>query len=135
MTETALLAVSVMVVVTALIGLMATLFSTLNERRREMAILRAMGARPGTILGLLVLEATLIALAGAVLGAALLYVGLAIGQPMIDRAFGLFLPIDPPALRELWTVLAVAATGAIVSLIPAFRAYRTSLADGMQVRT
>ena len=53
--ETALLAVSAMVVVTALIGMMATIFSSLNERRREMAIFRAMGARPFTILSMLVL--------------------------------------------------------------------------------
>ena len=44
--ETALLGVSAMVVVTALIGMMATIFSSLNERRREMAIFRAMGPDP-----------------------------------------------------------------------------------------
>ncbi len=133
--EKALLAVSVMVVVTAMIGMMATLFSSLNERRREMAILRAMGASPLTILGLLVLEAMLTAAAGAVLGLGLVYAGLFIAQPAIDGAYGLFLPIDPPALRELFVMLAVIAAGAIVSLIPALRAYRLSLADGMTVRT
>ncbi len=75
--ETALLGVSAMVVVTALIGLMATVLASLNERRREMAIYRAMGARPATILGMLVLEATVLAALGAVLGLALLYAGLA----------------------------------------------------------
>lgn len=133
--EIALLSVSVMVVVTALIGMMATVFSSLNERRREMAIFRAMGASPVTILGLLVLEATLTAAAGAVLGSGLLYAGLFVAQPFIDRAFGLFLPVDPPALREILVLLAVVAAGAIVSLIPALRAYRLSLADGMLVRT
>jgi putative ABC transport system permease protein len=133
--ETALLAVSVMVVVTALIGMMATIFSSLNERRREMAIFRAMGASPVAILGLLVLEAILTAAAGAAVGLGLLYAGLAVAQPMIDNAFGLFLPIDPPAWRELLVLLAVVAAGAIVSLIPAIRAYRLSLADGMMVRT
>ena len=66
--ETALIGVSAMVVVTALIGMMAMIFSGLNERRREMAIFRAMGARPATILGLLVLEAALMAVVGALLG-------------------------------------------------------------------
>lgn len=133
--ETALLAVSVMVVVTALIGMMATIFSSLNERRREMAIFRAMGARPRTIMGLLVIEAMVMAAIGAVLGIVLLYVGLVVAQPIVDRAFGLWLPIDPPSLRELWVVLAVIAAGAIVSALPAFRAYRMSLADGMMVKT
>ncbi len=133
--ETALLAVSAMVVVTALIGMMATIFSSLNERRREMAIFRAMGASPLAILGLLILEATLTAAAGAILGFGLLYVGLFIAQPIIDSAFGLFLPIEPPALREIFILFAVIAAGAIVSIVPASRAYRLSLADGMMVRT
>lgn len=132
--ETALIAVSGMVVVTALIGMMATIFSSLNERRREMAIYRAMGARPRTIVGLLVLEAALMAAIGAILGLALLYLGLIIAQPLIDNAFGLWLPIDPPTLRELWVLLGVILAGAIVSMIPAIRAYRMSLADGMMVK-
>ncbi|MEM9577427.1 MAG: ABC transporter permease [Pseudomonadota bacterium] len=132
--ETALVAVSGMVVFTALIGMMAMIFSSLNERRREMAILRAMGARPRTILGLLVLEAALIAATGALIGLALLYLCLVVAQPAVDAAFGLWLPIEAPSARELWVLLGVVAAGAIVSVIPALRAYRMSLADGMMVR-
>ncbi|NDV01115.1 ABC transporter permease [Pseudoroseicyclus tamaricis] len=133
--ETALIGVSAMVVVTALIGMMAMIFSSLNERRREMAIFRAMGAKPRTILGLLVLEAALMAAIGALAGMALLYAALAVGRPLIDAAFGLWLPLDPPSLRELQTLAAVIAVAVIVSLLPALRAYRLSLADGMMVRT
>ena len=100
-----------------------------------MAIFRAMGARPTTIMGLLVLEAVLTAAVGALLGVLLLYAGLALAQPMIDSAFGLFLPIDTPSMREFWVLVGVVAAGAIVSLVPALRAYRLSLADGMMVRT
>ena len=132
--ETALIGVSIMVVVTALIGMMATIFSSLNERRREMAIFRAMGARPRVVLGLLVLEAVLMAAFGAILGLALLYLGLFVGQPLIDSAFGLWLPIEAPTLRELWAMFGVVVSGAIVSIVPALRAYRMSLADGMMVR-
>jgi len=133
--ESALLAVSVMVVITALIGMMATVFSSLNTRRREMAIFRAMGASPVAIFGLLVLEAILTTAAGSLLGLGFLYVGLFIAQPMIDSAFGLFLPIQAPAGREMLVLFAVIVAGAAVSLIPALRAYRLSLADGMMVRT
>lgn len=132
--ETALIAVSAMVVVTALIGMMAMIFSSLNERRREMAILRAMGARPRVILGLLVLEAAVMAGIGALIGLGLLYLGLFIAQPMVDAAFGLWLPIESPSLREAMTIGGVVLAGAIVSLAPALRAYRMSLADGMMVR-
>ena len=133
--ETALWAVSAMVVVTALIGMMATIFSSLNERRREMAIFRAMGARPLTILGMLVFEAILMAAIGAVLGLGILYLGLVIAQPLLDSAFGLWLPIAAPTMREAYVVLAVIAAGAIVSMVPALRAYRMSVADGMMVKS
>ncbi|MBV0913850.1 ABC transporter permease [Anianabacter salinae] len=133
--ETALIGVSAMVVITALIGMMAMIFSSLNERRREMAIWRAMGARPATILGLLVLEAMLMAAAGAVLGLTLLYLGLAVAQPLVDAAAGIWLPIEPPTLREVWGLGIVIAAAGLASLVPALRAYRLSLADGMMVRT
>ena len=132
--ETALIAVSAMVVVTALIGMMATIFSSLNERRREMAIFRAMGARPRVVLCLLVLEAVVMAAIGAIFGLVLLYVGLFVGQPLIDSAFGLWLPIEAPTMRDIWVLFGVVAAGAIVSMVPALRAYRMSLADGMIVR-
>jgi putative ABC transport system permease protein len=132
--ETALIGVSAMVVVTALIGMMAMIFASLNERRREMAIWRAMGARPATILGLLVLEAMLMAAVGAILGLGLLYLGLVIGQPLVDAAFGIWLEITPPTLRELWGLAIVITAAALASLLPAIRAYRLSLADGMMIR-
>ncbi|MXY64145.1 MAG: ABC transporter permease [Gammaproteobacteria bacterium] len=132
--ETALIGVSVMVVVTALIGMMAMVFSSLNERRREMAIWRAMGARPLTILGLLVIEAILMAGAGAGLGTAFLYSGLLVARPWVDAAFGLWLPIGLPTAWEVWILVSVVGAAALVGLIPALRAYRLSLADGMMVR-
>ncbi len=132
--ETALVAVSGMVVITALIGMMATIFSSLNERRREMAIFRAMGARPRVILSFLVIEAAVMAAVGAVIGLGLLYLGLLVAQPVVDARFGLWLPIEAPSLREFWVLVGVVAAGAIVSMVPALRAYRMSLADGMMVK-
>jgi putative ABC transport system permease protein len=133
--ETALAAVSAMVVATALLGMVTMVLTTLNERRREMAILRSVGARPATILGLLATEAGLLTLAGVVLGALLLYAGLAVLQPYIDRAYGLHIEITSPTRREWLTLAAIVAAGFAAGLLPALRAYRLSLADGMTVRT
>jgi putative ABC transport system permease protein len=60
---------------------------------------------------------------------------LAIARPWVDSAFGLWLPINPPSTREAWTLAAVVGAAALASLLPALRAYRLSLADGMMVRT
>jgi putative ABC transport system permease protein len=132
--ETALVAVLAMVVVTALLGMAAMILSSLYERRREMAILRAVGASPVAIAGLLMLGAVLMAVLGALLGPALLYLGLLAAQPSIDAAFGLFLSIEPPTPREALMIAAVVFAAAATSLVPALRAYRLSLADGMTVR-
>ncbi len=132
--ETALIGVSAMVVVTALLGMAAMIFSGLNERRREMAILRTIGARPVTILGLLMLEATLMGAVAALLGIALLYGGLAVARPWVDTTFGLYLPIEPLSGREVGIVGVVILAAAVTSLAPAWRAYRLSLADGMTPR-
>ena len=132
--ETALIAVSAMVVATALIGLAAMIFASLEERRREMAIMRAVGGRPRTVIGLLTLEAVLMALSGAILGLAMLYGALVLLQPVADRAFGLYLPIESPSAREFAVLGAVVLAAAGTSLAPAWRAYRLSLADGMTVR-
>jgi putative ABC transport system permease protein len=132
--ETALVAVSGMVVATALLGMAAMIFSGLNERRREMAILRAVGARPRTVMGLLMLEAVLMAAIAALLGIALLYAGLWLMRPYVDAEFGLYLPIEGLSLREVLVVIAVICAAAVTSLFPAVRAYRLSLSDGMTVR-
>jgi putative ABC transport system permease protein len=133
--ETALTAISAMVVVTALLGMATMILATLNERRREMAILRSVGARPATILGLLAAEAGLLGVAGVALGVALLYGVLGIVRPVVDAHFGLYLEIGWPSPREGAALAAVIVAGLLAGLVPAARAYRFSVSDGMMVRT
>ena len=73
-----------MVVATALLGMVTMILTTLNERRREMAILRSVGARPRTVLGLLMAEAGVLTVAGIALGIVLLYAALLVLQPYVD---------------------------------------------------
>ncbi len=133
--ESALSAVSAMVVLTALLGMVTMILTTLNERRREMAILRSVGARPLTILSLLVTEAGVLTFCGVALGTVLLYAALIVLQPFIDRTYGLHIAIDPPTQDQLAVLAAIVAAGFVAGLLPALRAYRLSLADGMTVRT
>jgi putative ABC transport system permease protein len=133
--ETALSAVSGMVVVTALLGMVTMILTTLNERRREMAILRSVGARPMTILSLLVTEAGVLTFCGVAVGTVLLYGALIAVQPFIDRNYGLHVAIDLPTNDQLVVLASVVIAGFVAGLLPALRAYRLSLADGMTVRT
>ena len=115
--------------------MVTSILTTLNERRREMAILRSIGARPVTILGMLTTEAVVLTFLGILLGVILFYIALVALQPVIDQRYGLLLSITPLP-EEQWLTLGIILLGGFLAgLIPALRAYRLSVADGMTVRT
>ena len=97
--------------------------------------LRSVGARPTTVLGLLATEAGLLTLAGVVLGVAMLYGALLVLRPWVDAKYGLNLDINAPTAREWMMLGGIVVAGFLAGLLPAMRAYRLSLADGMTVRT
>lgn len=132
--EKALFVVSLFVVLTGLIGMLTAILTSLNERRREMAILRSVGARPWHIAALLIIEAFGLALAGTLLGLALLYAGIAIAQAPLQSLYGLYLPLAWPSAYE-WSLLgAILLAALLMGSVPAWRAYRQSLADGLSIR-
>lgn len=132
--ERTLAAVAAFVVLTGLVSILTAILTSLNERRREMAILRALGARPHHVFVLLVAEAALIALAGALIGAAATYGALNLLAPLLEARFGILLPSLTPGLYDLAIVGAVTGASAVLGMFPAWRAYRNSLADGMTIR-
>jgi putative ABC transport system permease protein len=132
--EKALFVVSLFVVLTGLIGMLTAILTSLNERRREMAILRSVGARPWHIAGLLVAEAFSLAFSGVLLGLLLLYVAIAFAQGSLQNQYGLHLPLSLPSAYE-WSLLAgILLAGLLMGSVPAWRAYRQSLADGLSIR-
>lgn len=132
--ENALLAVASFVVVVGLFGLLATLLTSINERRREMAILRSVGARPHHLFGLMVGEATLVTLSGVAVGVALLQLLLLVGQPLIAKRFGLYIQGVGLSFNQLLLILLICCCGALIGFIPGYRVYKYSLADGMTVK-
>ncbi|WP_394154618.1 ABC transporter permease [Vibrio maritimus] len=132
--ETALLIVSVFVVVAGLMGMLSSLLTSLQERRREMAILRAMGARPRHVFTLLVSEATVLTSIGIVCGIGGMYAMLAIAAPIITANYGINIALSGITSHE-WMLLGfVQLAGVIIGFFPALRAYRQSLSDGMTIR-
>ncbi|HAS14712.1 MULTISPECIES: ABC transporter permease [Idiomarina] len=132
--EQALTAISAMVVLIGLLGMLTIMLASLRERRREMAVLRAVGAGPGTIFGLLLSEALLLTVVGAFSGLLLLY-GLQWSLAgVIQSQTGLILSTTWPGASEWWRMALVIIVGFMLSLIPAWRAYRQSLADGLTVK-
>jgi len=132
--ERALLAIAAFVVIVGLSGMLTALLTSLNERRREMAILRSVGARPIHVMALIMGEAVTLTLAGVLAGLALLYGILALGRPLLESRLGLYITIGPPTGYEMTLIMLVIVAGTITGLVPGYRIYRYSLADGMTVR-
>jgi len=132
--EKTLFAVSTLVVVVGLGGMLVALLTSLSERRREMAVLRSVGARPSQIFGLILGEAVFLTLLGIVFGVMVLYAGLITGQPWLESRLGLFIVVGWPTAYEVALMGLVALAGGLIGLVPAWRIYRYSLADGMSIR-
>jgi len=132
--EQALLIVSGFVVVAGLLGMLSSLLTSLQERRREMAILRAMGARPRHVFGLLISEASALTFLGITLGVAVLFALIAVVAPIVQQSYGINISISAITPHEWKLLMLVQVAGIIIGFIPAFRAYRQSLSDGMTIR-
>jgi len=132
--ELTLSVISLFVVFAGLLGMVTMMLAGLNERRRELAILRSVGARPRHLFALLVSEAAALSIGSAMLGLALLYVALLIAQPILDTQFGLFLEITAPNKRDQLILGLLIGAGILAGTFPAWRACRQALADGLVVR-
>ena len=132
--ETAMLAISALVIVAGLVGMLTMLLASLGERRRETAILRAVGAGPALVFGLLVAEAVLLAAVAAIVGILGAHGALLVGRGLVLENYGLALAASPPGGFELAVLAGVALAAGLVALLPAWRVCRMSLADGLTVR-
>ncbi len=129
--ENALMAVSVMVIVTGLIGMVTVIISSLNERRREIAIFRALGAKRNTLLGLLMVESGFYGLAGLVTGYGLHVLLMGIANSHVQNRYGIELTIGWPNESMMVILSSFLVTTVILGLLPGYRAYRQSLNDGL----
>ena len=132
--EVALFAVSALVVLAGLVGMLTMLLASVAERRREMAVLRAVGASRGLVFALLVTEGAVLAGGAAALGVAVVHAAIRAGRDAVLERFSLALTGQLPGVFEVVVVGAVALTGALTAVVPAWRLYRLSLLDGLSVR-
>ena len=135
MVENMLIVVAFLVLLATLVGMTTTLLSSMKERQRELAILRAVGAHAGYLFALIEIEAILLALLGVIFGVLLLAVSLFMLQPWLASEYGLFISANPLNGEALWICAGVLLLAALLSLIPSVVAYRRALADGLSVRT
>ena len=130
-TENIMLSISAMVIVSSLIGLIAILYSTLNNRRKEMALLRIVGASPKAIFTLLVMEALIISVLSILVSILFTQLLSLIFFPILDQKFGIYLESKFLSVKDLYFLGLVILTSIFVSIFPALQAYKNSINDGI----
>ena len=119
------------VIAVVLIGMLTVLWSGLEERRHEMAVLRAVGARPRHVFLLIMGEAFLLTLGGVVMGAILAAVTLSLLESILVQHYGLSLSSAFSGTTIIPLLSGMLVAGLVAGLLPAVRCYQRSLSDGL----
>lgn len=132
--EQILFLVSLCVLLVGVLSILISLYTSINERRREMAILRSLGASSKHIFFLLIYESSFLVLAGCILGVLSMYGLLFFVRPWLESNFSVYLPIEALSSTE-WIYLGlIFIVGTLAGLIPAIKAYMNSLQDGLTIK-
>lgn len=133
--ENILKIISWMVIIVGMASMLSSLLAGLNERRREMAILRSLGAGPLKISLLLMLESSLLTFIGVTLGVLAQYFSFLFLSDWLANEFGFYLTGSWFSSTELFYILMTLGLGILTGLIPAIKASQNALKDGLVVRT
>jgi putative ABC transport system permease protein len=127
-----LVAMAGVVMVSSGIAIMLALYNSMEQRRRQIAVLRVLGCSQVRIFGLVLTESALLGMLGAVVGIAVAVVGGWLVAIAMRQRLGL---VVDPSLSAPWVLSVVAATvalAAIAGVVPAAMAYRTSVAKNLR---
>ena len=133
--EKAFFVIGLLVLFSSCITMLVALVSSLNERRREMAIFRALGARAYQIFLLLIFEASFLSLIGILSGIVLSFMSLYILKPFLELQTGLSISVAMFTWQDLKLLCLCFAISLLAALLPASQAYRNSLLDGITVKS
>jgi putative ABC transport system permease protein len=126
------LAMAIVVMVSSGISIMLALYNSMDQRRRQIAIVRVLGASAGRVFGLIITEAALIGMLGAGAGVLLSIAGAAVTAGILKKTLGLVVDSGLEPRQVMIVVAGTVALGAAAGVIPAFLAYRTSVARNLK---
>jgi putative ABC transport system permease protein len=132
--EQILFLVSFCVLLVGVLSILISLYTSINERRREMAILRSLGASSRHVFGLLIYESSFLVLLGCIFGVASLYGLLIFVKPWLETNFSVYLEVQPLSISEWCYLAGIFVAGTLAGLIPAIKAYMNSLQDGLTIK-
>jgi putative ABC transport system permease protein len=122
-------AIAVLVVIVALFGILVAIYNTMEERKRDIAIMRSLGASRGTILRIILFEAAFICFMGSLIGLILGWSASAAVAPYLIQSAGIFIDPFTFSLNHAIVLMILVGLGIIAGTIPALKAYRTDVAS------
>jgi putative ABC transport system permease protein len=129
--EIALQIVSIAVCLVGLVSVLIAVQSSLSSRRREMAILRSLGASARKIFSLFIVESLILSSLGIILGVLLCVCISILSAPLVESYFGLSLPLLGIQSIEFLYIGLTLCLGVLSGFVPAALAYKTTLSDGL----
>ncbi len=129
--EKVLTLVGLAVLLVGFLTIVIALYTSINERRKEMSIFRSLGAHPWQIFGLILYESFLLVLFGIILGVGFLYAFMMGLKPILETEFSLFLEITALSRDEWSFIILLLFIAPLIGFIPGYRAYKNSLRDGL----
>jgi putative ABC transport system permease protein len=128
---TVLLMISFLVIIVAAASIVTSIYNSVAARKREIAILRALGATRYRILGLICLEAAVVGLVGGLVGFAVGHAVAGVGSVYMNQIMGEqmnWLRFGP---EEGWFLVLVVILATLAGLVPGLKAYRTPVANNL----
>lgn len=123
--------VAYIVIAVAAGSILASIYNTMNERRREFAILRALGANKGTVFLSVVIEAVTISFIGTLIGFVFYFILISLASFIIRKQTGVVLDILSIHPVLIITPFVMILLGAVAGVIPAYKAYKTEVASSL----
>lgn len=132
--EKVLKTISFLVMVVGLISMLISIMTSLNERRREMAILRALGASLKNVVGLILIETTLLSFSAVFFSCAIKIILELLFGPWLQSNYGLYLQAPIFSFNEVLYLVIMLVSSLLISFIPAVKAMRSALKDGLSLK-
>ena len=123
------------IIIIALLGMIAMTIAGLNSRRREMAILRSVGASPTNIVSLLLVESIIISLISCIVGYILMIIIFTVGKDYLQNNYGIFINSFSIKNYDIQIIISIVCAALIATIVPAIQIYKNTLRDGLNVKS
>jgi len=123
------------IIIIALLGMIAMTIAGLNSRRREMAILRSVGASPTNIVSLLLVESIIISIISCIAGYILMIVIFSLGKDYLQNNYGIFIDSFSIKNYDLQIIITIIFAALVATIVPAIQIYKNTLRDGLSVKS